>query len=134
MSLLKYNGDVARAPKAAFEKMTDGGFEFITWSNAHTGARFIARKSTVEKKAHNKFAMKKEDMIEIGENEVIKLSDTSMTIDEVKFEMDANNTDELMLQEGLNGKEKTKITRKSINILEQVLYNPDFDCSILFKS
>lgn len=132
-NLYKSFSDVVRAPRSVLEKMNEGNFEYVTWTNSWTGARFLAKKETVVKMAHNKFAMKKEDHLEIKESEVVKISNSSLTTDEVKFELDANNADELTISEGFDGKEKTTISRKTINLVEEILYNENFDCSKLFN-
>jgi hypothetical protein len=113
----------SRAPKSCLDRMNVGGFEYITFENPWEGARFIARKSYVEKLATNK-------RYRAQEGEVVKLG-TTLPVDEVLFELDAQNVDELEIKEGF-GKEGTKVSRSDLNVLSEVLYNQDFDCSIFW--
>jgi len=129
--LLKYSGNAVRNPENALQEMTRDAFEFVTWGNLSTGDQFIAKKSTLEKMAHNQSCLKRIDHLQIEENEVIKISDVNLTIDEIKLELDAKGSDEITIKEGFR-KVPTKVSRAKINMLEQVLYNPDFDCSTLF--
>lgn len=131
MNLLKYSGNIYSAPRKVLQDMNECGAEFVTWTNSFSGGRFIAQKSTIEKLAHNKFCMKKDELFDIKDNEIVEIG-SSLTVDEVLFEMDANNTDEIELKSGFS--EKNKITRESTNLLSEVLYNNSFDCSILFKN
>lgn len=122
--LLKYSGDIKKALRTLNERMKNEGFEFVTWSNAQTGARFIAKKETVEKMYLNKF----EGGAEINADEVIKISNSSMTLNEMQ-ESGAGAT----IKEGWGGKEKQKISRTEINLIEEVLYNENFNFSVLFN-
>ena len=113
------------APNSCLKKMNEGGFEYITFENSFSGTRYIARKSFVEKLALDKKYI-------ATEGEVVELG-TNLTVDEVIFEMDANNVDELEIREGMYGK-NTKISRSELNVLSEVLYNPSFDCSIFWAN
>lgn len=122
--LLKYSGDIKKALRTVNERMKNEGFEFVTWANAQTGARFIAKRKTVEKMYLNKF----EGGAEINAEEVVKISNTGMTLNEMQ-EHGAGAT----IKEGWGGKEETKISAKDINLVEEILYNENFDCSVLFN-
>lgn len=122
--LLKWPGDVNNALKTIKTTIDKEGYEFITWKNSQTGVQFIAKSSTILKKYREKFEGSKE---EISESEIVKLSNTGLTINEIK------ETSGGTIKEGFAGKEITKINLSKIDILEQVLYNKDFDCSILFN-
>ena len=121
--LLKWNGDVNKALRTIKGEIDAKGYEFVTWSNAQTGARFIAKSSTILKKYREKFENSKEV---IAENEIIKLSNTGLTIDEMKESGGG------VIREGWGG-EETKIDLSKINVLQEVLYNEKFNCSILFN-
>ena len=123
--LLKYTGDINKALRTVNTRLQSEGFDFITWSNAQTGARFIAKKETVEKMYMNKFENGTFDTT----NEVIKVSNTSLTVNEMQ-ESGAGST----LKEGMGGKEVTKVSAKDINLTEEILYNENFDLSVLFVS
>jgi len=122
--LLKYTGDINKALRTVNQRLQSEGFDFITWQNGQTGARFIAKKETVKKMYLNKFENGTFDTT----NEVIKVSNTSLTVNEMQ-EAGAGST----LKEGMDGKEVTKISAKEIDLIEEVLYNENFDCSALFK-
>jgi len=122
--LLKYSGDIKKALRTVFTKMSNEGFEYVTWNNAQTGARFVARKITVEKMYKEKFENAK---VEILETEVVKLSNTSLTTTEIR---EAGNS---ILVEGFSGKERTEVKLSEAEIVEKVLYDNSFDCSVLFK-
>lgn len=123
--LMKYSGDINRALRTVISRMNSEGSEYVTWSNSQTGARFIAKRSTVEKMYKNKFENANEI---ISDNEIVKLSSNGLTVNEVK------ESGKSRISEGFSGKEVTEIDPSKINILEQVLYNKDFDCEVLFKS
>ena len=122
--LLKYYGDIKKALRTVFTKMSNEGFEYVTWNNAQTGARFVACKITVEKMYKEKFENAK---VEILETEVVKLSNTSLTTTEIR---EAGNS---ILVEGFSGKERTEVKLSEAEIVEKVLYDNSFDCSVLFK-
>ena len=122
--LLKYTGDINKALRTVNQRLQSEGFDFITWQNGQTGARFIAKKETVKKMYLNKFENGTFDTT----NEVIKVSNTSLTVNEMQ-EAGAGAT----LKEGMGGKEVTKISGAEINLLDEVLYNENFDLSVLFK-
>lgn len=122
--LLKYSGDIKKALRTVNEKMEKEGFEYVIWSNSQTGSRFIAKKETVEKMYLNKF----EGGAEVNEYEIIKVSNTSMTLNEMK-EVGAGAT----LKEGWGGKDVIKSSAVEMNLIENILYDENFDCSVLFK-
>lgn len=122
--LLKYSGDIKKALRTVFGRMNSEGYEFVTWTNAATGARFIAKKSSVEKMYKEKFENAK---VEISDNEVIKLSNTSLTTNEIR------ETGGGIVKEGFHGKDRTEIKLSDAALIEKVLYDNNFDCSILFK-
>lgn len=122
--LLKYSGDIKKSLKTVCSKMSNEGFEYVTWHNSQTGARFVARKSTVEKMYKEKFENAK---VEISDNEVVKLSNTSLTTNEIR------ETGGGTVIEGLHGKDRTEIKLSEAALVEKVLYDNNFDCSILFK-
>ncbi len=132
MSLLRYSGDVNKAPNYVLGEMEKQSAMFVTWASAWSGERFIAQKATIEKIAHNKKCKRGEETV-ISDKEIVQISNSSLATDEVKYELDATNSDELVIKEGFKGKEKTKITRKSLNLLEEVLYNKAFDYAMLFS-
>jgi len=122
--LLKYTGDIKKALRTVNAIMQNEKYDFVTWTNSQTGARFIAKKETVKKMYLNKF----ENGAEVNSAEIVKICDSSLTLNEMQ-EAGAGST----LKEGWGGKETTNITKKDINFLEEVLYNDKFDCSILFN-
>lgn len=131
MSLLKYAGNLNKSPEDALQQMNEKKCEFITWRNGFADKSFIAKKSTVEKLAYNKTVMNKADRVVIEDKEYVSISETGMTIDEIIYEMDALKTDEVYLCETFNN-QQTKIKRKSLNLLREILFNPKFNHESLF--
>ena len=116
------------SPKKLLERMSVGGFEYVTWANSMAGSRFIARKSYIEKKAFNKSCLKRSERVLINDGEVVKLG-ANLNVDEILFELDANNVNEIQIQEN---KTKTNINRNSLNAISEVMYNEKFDCSVFW--
>lgn len=100
--LLNWPGCVVSAPRRVLSEMNRKGFDFVTWTNNSVGLRFVAKKSYVEKEAHNKFAMRSSDHIEIGEDEVLEVG-IAHSADEMLLEMQINNVEEIKIQEGFGG-------------------------------
>ena len=116
--------DPGKKPNLCLERMNEKGAEYVAWSNSASDATFIARKSYVEKMAESNKKYRSEP------GEVVKIG-TNLTVDEVLYELYATNSDEIEIKEGFG--ETVKITRNDINVLSEVLYNDDFDCSIFWQ-
>ena len=128
MKLLTFLGDVMKAPTAVLKRMNEEKSEFVTWTNSFTSARFITKKETVEKLSFNKSNIEKKEILD---GEIVKISNVNLTNDEVLFELDANNCDEMKIKEGFG--KTVKITRKDINYIDEILFNKNFDYNSLFK-
>lgn len=111
-NVLNYAGNVASAPQRALEKMQETGAKFITWINSSNNNRFVATLNYVQLKAHNKKVGRK-DALELPEKEIKNLG-FDLCTDEILFEMDAHNVDELTIKEGFGS--EIIVNRDILNI------------------
>ncbi len=123
---------LVKAPKSALEAMKKAGAKYAYFTNGSffSGQGFVASITTVEKMAHNKFCMKKEDRLEISDNEVIKID---ILADEYLYEMDANSVDFIKTKEGFDGKEVRVITRFQSEAAVAIKHGLKYDFEKLFK-
>ena len=135
MKKLLKNANPVKAPKNCLEVMNQENCEFVTWENNFNKDRLIARKSTVAKMVNVKFSNKTRDEKAAIEkeidDEIVKIGNCVLTLDEARFEMDANNSNQLTVLEGFGF--KNTMTRETVDLLRELLYNPNFDCELLFR-
>lgn len=117
-------GDVMRSPNVSMTRMIESGKNYIAWRNVYADAWFICSRATVEKIVKNK-------RVKLEDGEVVKISNGA-TVDEYMLEMDAKKTDSVMIKQGFE-KDVAEISRTRLDLLSEVLYNPEFDASILFN-
>lgn len=117
-------GDVKRSPNAALNRMIESSKNYIAWRNIYADAWFVCSRATVEKLVKNK-------RVKLEDGEVVKISNGA-TVDEYLLEMDAKKVDSVLVKQGFE-KEAAEISRTKLNLLSEVLYNSEFDASILFN-
>ncbi len=117
--LLKSSTDISKAPSSVLQKMDAQGAEFVTFVNSFAAKRFIATRSYVAALAHNKTNLQQ---VEVNPTDCIEVG-SSMSDDELLYEMSAKNVSSVEIVEGLG--QKTSISLEGVTAKQTYLANPE---------
>jgi ribonucleotide monophosphatase NagD (HAD superfamily) len=112
-----------KAARTCLQKMNEGGFDFVYFTNDFTNKSYVMKKRAVELKAQGKDS-DPADVVEIN-----------MLSDEYLYEMDANGVDEIAIKEGsIRGEGSVNaISRSECEAAKAIKKGIDFDFSSLFE-